>query len=142
MSLFLKSSGVCILKTTGSGFAGYVKDEYTTLAETSERILATAMEASWRFAAKPKSYSESNRRSLDAMLKVFATHYSPSVQASLYQMAGAALAVVPEIDRVRLCMPNKHCLLLNLTAFGLENANEIFVPTDEPHGQIEAIVSR
>ena len=131
-----------LLKSAGSGFAGYVKDEMTTLPETRDRILATNLSADWHFMRVPASYAQPNRAALDAMLKVFATRYSPSVQATLFEMAQAALEAVPELDRVRLVMPNKHCLLVNLAPFDLENANEIFVPTDEPQGQIEATVSR
>jgi urate oxidase len=131
-----------ILKSTGSGFTGYPKDEFTTLPETRDRILATNMRAVWRFSGEPSSYRAANDTALTAMLKVFATRYSPSVQTTLFDMAQAALAAVPQIDRVRLTMPNKHCLLVNLAPFGLENKNEIFVPTDEPHGQIEAEVAR
>ena len=131
-----------LLKSAGSGFAGYVKDELTTLPETRDRILATTLTAGWHFARTPASYAQPNRAALEAMLKVFATRYSPSVQATLFEMARAALEAVPELDRVRLAMPNKHCLLVNLAPFDLENANEIFVPTEEPHGQIEATVSR
>jgi urate oxidase len=131
-----------LLKSAGSGFAGYVKDEMTTLPETRDRILATNLTADWHFAHPPSSYARPNRAALEAMLKVFATRYSPSVQATLFEMAQAALEAVPELDRVHLAMPNKHYLLVNLAPFDLENANEIFVPTDEPHGQIEATVSR
>ena len=131
-----------ILKSTGSGFAGFPKDEFTTLPETRDRILVTNMRAAWHFTGEPSSYRTANEQALAAMLKVFATRYSPSVQTTLFDMAQAALEAVPQIDRVRLTMPNKHCLLVNLAPFGLENANEIFVPTDEPHGQIEATVER
>ncbi len=131
-----------LLKSAGSGFAGYAKDEMTTLSETRDRILATNLSAAWHFASLPSSCAEPNRAALEAMLKVFATRYSPSVQATLFEMAQAALEAVPELDWVRLVMPNKHYLLVNLAPFDLENANEIFVPTDEPHGQIEATVSR
>ena len=131
-----------ILKSTGSGFAGYPKDEFTTLPETRDRILATNMRAAWHFTGEPSSYRTANERALAAMLKVFAMRYSPSVQTTLFEMAQAALEAVPQLGRVTLTMPNKHCLLVNLAPFGLENANEIFVPTDEPHGQIEATVSR
>lgn len=131
-----------LLKSAGSGFAGFVKDEMTTLPETRDRILATNLSAEWHFARTPASYAQPNRAALEAMLKVFATRYSPSVQATLFEMAQAALEAVPELDRVRLAMPNKHYLLANLAPFDLGNANEIFVPTDEPHGQIEAMMSR
>ena len=76
------------------------------------------------------------------MLKVFANNYSPSAQTTLFEMGTAALDVAPEISRVELAMPNKHYLLVDLTRFGLENKNDVFTPTDEPHGQIEAVVTR
>lgn len=131
-----------ILKSKGSGFEGYAKDEFTTLSETKDRILATNMRASWIWKGAPQSYGMANQRLLEAMLAVFATRYSPSVQVTLFEMGSAALEAVPEVARVRLAMPNKHCLPVNLSPFGLENRNEIFVPTDEPHGQIEATVAR
>lgn len=131
-----------ILKSTASSFTGFPRDEFTTLPETRDRIFATSMKATWRFTNQPSSYRAANDAALAAMLKTFATRHSPSVQTTLYEMAEAALAAVPQIDRVSLAMPNKHCLLVNLAPFGQENANEIFVPTDEPHGQIEATVAR
>ena len=131
-----------ILKSTGSGFEGFPRDKYTTLPETRDRILATRMKATWAYERPPANYTETNRGIVEAMLSVFAANYSPSVQVTLFQMGEAALRTAPEIASARLAMPNQHCLLVNLEPFGLDNPNEIFVPTDEPHGQIEAIVSR
>jgi len=131
-----------ILKSTGSGFKDYPKDEFTTLPETADRILATSFSATWHFARQPQNYRAANAAILEAMQKVFANNYSPSAQTTLFQMGEAALAACVEILRLDLAMPNKHCLLINLTPFGLENHNEIFVPIDEPHGQIEVTVAR
>jgi len=131
-----------ILKTTASGFENFLRDEFTTLPETNDRILATKMEAVWTYRRKPGNYSGTNGRILEAMLAVFAKNYSPSVQATLFQMGEAALKAAPEISKVHIAMPNKHCLLINLKPFGLQNKNELFVPTDEPHGQIEGTVAR
>ena len=131
-----------ILKTTQSGFEGYMRDEFTTLPETKERIFATQLRATWLYAHPPASYTQSNTKLLDSMLAVFASTYGPSVQATLFQMGEAALNAVPEISEVSLAMPNQHCLLINLAPFGVENRNELFVPTDEPHGQIEATIAR
>jgi urate oxidase len=131
-----------ILKSTGSGFENYPKDEFTTLPETADRILATSFGATWHFARPPQDYRAANDAILEAMLKVFATSYSPSAQTTLFQMGEAALAACTEIVRLDLAMPNKHCLLINLSPFGLENQNEVFLPTDEPHGQIEVTVAR
>jgi urate oxidase len=131
-----------ILKSTGSGFEGFMKDKYTTLAETADRVLATRLKAVWSYERQPANHTETNRQILETMLSVFAVKYSPSVQVTLFQMGEAALRTAPEISSVTLAMPNKHYLLANLAPFGLDNPNEIFVPTDEPHGQIEATVSR
>jgi len=131
-----------ILKTTASGFADFVRDEFTTLPETHDRILATKLRAVWTYRKKPGSYSRANAKILEAMLAVFAKKYSPSVQVTLYEMGEAALKVAPAISKIHVAMPNQHCLLINLKPFGLENQNELFVPTDEPHGQIEGTVAR
>jgi len=133
---------LAIMKSAGSGFANFPRDEFTTLTETHDRILATRLTASWIFGSLPADCGRANDSIVAAMLKVFATKYSPSVQATLHQMAEAALEAVPEISQVTLAMPNLHCLLVNLEPFGKENKNELFVPTDEPHGVIEATVAR
>lgn len=131
-----------IMKSTGSAFVGYPKCDLTTLAETEDRVLATQMRAGWTFKTLPDDFNSANPAILDAMLGVFAGTASPSVQATLYEMAGAAFAACPQIGRVSLSLPNKHYLLANLKPFGLGNPNVTFVPTDEPHGQIEAVIER
>lgn len=131
-----------ILKSTGSGFENYPKDEFTTLPETADRILATSFSATWTFKDQPDHYGRANEMILEAMLKVFANNYSPSAQTTLFQMGEAALTACRQISQLDLAMPNKHCLLINLAPFGLENKNELFVPTDEPHGDIRATVAR
>jgi urate oxidase len=131
-----------ILKSTASGFAGFHRDELTTLPETDERILASAVRATWLWTREPASYRAAQRAILEAILTPFAERFSPSVQATLFEMATAALEACPEIARITLSMPNLHCLPVDLTRFGRANRQEIFVPTDEPHGDIEATVSR
>ena len=131
-----------ILKSTGSGFENYPKDEFTTLPETADRVLATSFSSTWTFKDQPENYNRANEAILAAMLKVFANNYSPSAQTTLFQMGEAALAARAEISELDLAMPNKHCLLINLAPFGLENKNEVFVPIDEPHGDIRASVIR
>jgi urate oxidase len=131
-----------ILKSTASGFSGFHRDRFTTLPETTERVLATSLTARWLFTEDPASYGRVNPIIVQAMLKAFAQNYSPSVQRTLYQMGESALQAAPSISEIRLSMPNLHCLRVNLEPFGMENKNEIFVPTADPHGLIEATVSR
>ena len=134
--------GLVILKTADSGFSGFHRDELTTLPETDDRLLGTEATLEWPYAHPPSDYAEARRRILDTLLTTFAHHQSLSVQHTLYAMAEAALAAAPEIDEIALTMPNRHNLPVNLAPFGQDNPNTIFVPTDEPHGHIHAVVQR
>ena len=131
-----------ILKSTASAFKGYPKCEYTTLPETDDRILSTQVEGSWTFLGRDVNFAKANAAIVSAMLETFAETFSPSVQNTLYLMAGAALQAAPEVTDIYLALPNKHYLSVDFTPFSQENHKEIFLPTDEPHGQIEARVSR
>lgn len=135
-------AGYTFMKTTESGWVDYVMDEYTTLPPTRDRIAATAMDASWTWRRPPADYGDTNARVLATMLEVFATTYSHGVQDSLYRMGEAALAAVPELGTIRMACPNKHYLPVRLEPFGLSSDNMVFMPTDEPHGQIECTVGR
>ena len=131
-----------ILKTAGSEFVGFLKDSLTTLPEASDRLLGTSLRARWSYSAASASFIALRPAIREALLSVFAGHISKSVQHTLYAMGEAALERVPEIDEIELTMPNKHCLLVDLSRFGQDNPNEIFVPIDEPHGYIEARLQR
>ena len=131
-----------LLKSTASSFKDYPKDEFTTLPETDDRIFATSLVAFWTWDGEPADYRRTNRTVVDAMVRPFALNHSPSVQTTLCQMGEAALAACAQIKRIHLAMPNKHYLPIDLSRFGRENRNEIFLPTDEPHGQIEATLTR
>ena len=126
-----------VLKTTGSAFEGYKKNRYTTLKETSDRILATAITAKWAYRTSAARFGACWQQAREEILKVFVERESPSVQHTAYAMGEAVLRAIPDITEIRLTLPNKHCLLVDLAPFGLDNPNEIFVPTDEPHGLIE-----
>jgi len=131
-----------IMKTAGSGFEGYIVDSLTTLPPTSDRLLGTALRASWDYASAEGDFNKLRAKIREILLAVFAEHDSKSVQHTLYAMAEAALKAVPEVSEIELTMPNIHCLLVDLSRFGQDNPNEIFVPTDEPHGYIEARIRR
>jgi urate oxidase len=134
--------GLVILKTTKSAFTGYIKDKLTTLKPATDRIFGTRATVTWEYGADSPDYAEVRSRILTALLKEFAAHNSMSVQHTLFDMGKAALDAAPEIARIKLTMPNLHHLLADLSAFGQDNPNHIFVPIDEPHGYIEATIER
>jgi urate oxidase len=131
-----------LLKTAQSGFAGFARDPYTTLVDTDDRILATAVSAVWSYREEEVSYNLLWKGVRQTLLEVFAGHESRSVQHTLYAMGEAVLERHAEVREIRLSMPNKHHLPVDLSPFGLRNENEIFVATDEPYGLIEATVAR
>ncbi|MEV5409140.1 factor-independent urate hydroxylase [Thermopolyspora sp. NPDC052614] len=131
-----------VLNSTGSEFHGYIKDQYTTLAETRDRILATAVTARWRHAAPEGDWDSSYERARAALLTAFARTHSLSLQQTLYAMGARLLGDCPEICEVRLALPNKHHFLVNLSPFGLDNDNEVYFAADRPYGLIEGTVLR
>jgi urate oxidase len=134
--------GLVILKTSHSAFSGFKRDRWTTLPETADRLFGTEATIAWVYSEPKEDYAAVRARLMDTLLTTFAGHDSLSVQQTLFQMAEDALAVEPGISEITLAMPNRHNNLVDLSRFGQENANEIFVPTDEPHGQIQARVVR
>jgi len=131
-----------ILKTTDSGFSNFIKDRFTTLKETDDRIFATDLKVVWAYGPASIDFISTHEAAKKILLETFAAHKSLSVQHTLYAMGRAVLEHISSIAEINLSMPNKHCLLVNLEPFGMENKNEIFVPTDEPHGLIEARLKR
>ena len=138
--------GLHVLKTAQSGFFGYIKDELTTLPETTDRLFGTVLKAEWPYTARALEegidFNKVRSHLREVMLSTFAKHDSLSVQHTLFAMGEAALAHSGLIEEVSMLMPNKHNLLVDLSHFGSDNPNRIFVPTDEPHGTIEATVRR
>ena len=130
-----------LLKTTDSAFAGFRRDELTTLRETEDRILATSITASWTYRRGTRDYGI-RERIRTALIEAFASHHSRSVQHTLAAMGDAALNATDKIDEITLRLPNRHHVLADLEPFGLDNPNQIFVPTPEPYGLIEATIRR
>jgi urate oxidase len=132
-----------VLKTTNSGFEGFLRERYTTLPETDDRILATVITASWVYGdATGLDFDGLWRRVRQRILVTFTDHYSPSVQDTLYRMGKAVLQGFPEVEKIHFSLPNKHHLLYDLERFGMENEGEIFHATSEPYGLIEGTVER
>lgn len=135
-----------VLKSTGSEFAGFPRDKYTTLVETDDRIMATSVTGRWRFLPEAVEagidynglYSEVS----EILLATFASVHSLALQQTLFEMGKAAIAARPEIAEVKFVMPNKHHFAYDLSPFGLENPNEVFYAADRPYGLIEGTILR
>ncbi|MEO6212813.1 MAG: factor-independent urate hydroxylase [Vicinamibacterales bacterium] len=131
-----------ILKSSHSAFSGFPRDGFTTLPETRDRLLATALTATWTYDGEAVSFGTAWQAVRRALLESFATHDSESVQHTLHAIGEEVLGTVPEVSSIRIVMPNRHHLPVDLAKFGLENRNEIFVATTEPYGLIEATIRR
>jgi len=134
-------SNLTILKSEYSGFENYMQDEYTTLKPTADRVLATTLTSMWDY-SQDVHYESYAYQIKEVLLSVFAAHHSKSVQETLYDMGKAVLDQFLEVTNITISMPNEHKILFDLQKFGMENDNEIFVPTPEPFGVIEATLSR
>ena len=131
-----------VMKTTRSAFSGFPRDRYTTLAETDDRLMATKITAIWRYGSPDLDADATFAAVRSTLLEVFADHDSPSVQTSIWIMARAILERHDEVEEIRMVLPNLHHWLVDLSPFGLANDREIYTPTTEPHGLIEATVRR
>ena len=135
-----------VLKSTGSEFKGFLRDEYTTLPDADDRILATALRATWRYGvdavARPVDWNATYDAVRSLLLATFATTYSRALQETLYVMGRAVLEAHEEIAEISFAAPNKHHILVDLAPFGLDNPGEVFVAADRPYGLIEATVTR
>jgi urate oxidase len=131
-----------VMKTTRSGFSGFPRDPFTTLAETDDRLMATKVTAIWTYGAPDIDFDATWTAVRGTLLEVFADHDSPSVQTSIWIMARAMLERHDELDQVRMVLPNLHHWTVDLGQFGIANDRQVYMATTEPHGLIEATVRR
>jgi len=131
-----------VVKTTASEFWGFIRDEYTTLPEVRDRVFGTTISSTWVFHEADPDFNLCYQKIRFAILETFATHYSLSVQQTLYEAGPTALDRCASVQSISLSMPNQHRIPFNLEPFKLENTNQIFVTTDEPFGLISATISR
>ena len=129
-----------ILKSTGSEFAGFLVDEFTTLQETHDRVMATSLVAKWRFDSTEVDWNDTYDRVKAIMIREFATLQSLALQQTLWHMGKCVIEEIPSIVEVRLSAPNKHHFVVDLSPFGLENPGEVLHAADRPYGLIEAHV--
>jgi urate oxidase len=133
-----------VMKTANSNFTKFYRDSLTTLADATDRLLGTAIQAFWTY-DDPSSiidFDKTREQIRGLMIDVFADHESESVQHTLYAIGKYLLDNVKSINKIHLTMPNIHCLPVDLTRFGEQNKNEIFMPIDDPHGYIQCALTR
>ena len=135
-------TNLVIMKTSNSAFAGFPRDEFTTLPETTDRLFVTSLTTAWTYADLDIDFAAVFQSVRTTLLETFAQHDSLSVQHTLHAMGQVVLDTIDAVDSIRLEMPNRHHLPIDLTRFGMENRNEVFVATEEPHGLIKATLSR
>lgn len=131
-----------VLKSTGSEFAGFLVDEYTTLTGTHDRVLATALTVRWRYGRLDVDWAPAYDGVRRLLLRAFAETHSLALQQTLYAMGRAVLEARSEVAEIRLVAPNKHHFAVDLASFGLDNPGEVFHAADRPYGLIEATVTR
>lgn len=131
-----------VLKTRGSAFAGFPKDDLTTLPETEDRLLATSITAEWRYDPVPEDTAAAWGQICRTMIDTFFAEWSASVQHQGYLMGEAVLDAVPEVSVMSLRLPNQHHLSVDLTRFGLDDDGLVFHPVAEPYGDIALTVKR
>lgn len=132
-----------ILKTTGSAFGGFLRDRYTTLAETEDRILATRLEARWRYGTPELDFRAERERVKDAIVRAFAAHHeSRSMQHTLWAMGRAVVDGIASVEEISFSLPNLHHIEVDLSPYGMTNDHQVFLVTDAPSGRIEGTVRR
>lgn len=137
-------SGLPVLKTTGSAFDNYFENEYTTgPPPTRDRIMASLVDATWHYSEIDVEFERVASRVQDLLIETFTVHdESESVQHTLWEMGQAVLKEISSIDQITIRMPNRHHIPVDLSPYGLENDNEVYVVTDNPYGLIEATIER
>jgi urate oxidase len=131
-----------LLKSTGSEFWGYLEDDYTTLEETHDRVMATSLAARWRYLPDDVDWAKAYADVRQIIVEKFATVHSLALQQTLYEMGKAVLESHAEVAEIKLSAPNKHHFMVDLSPFGLANPNEVFHAADRPYGLIQASVIR
>jgi urate oxidase len=131
-----------VLKTTKSTFEKFLRDPYTTLKEDPDHMLSTAIRANWLYEGSEIEFGPTWHGARQALLETFAEHESHSLQHTLYAMGEAVLENFDSIREIRLSLRDRNYSLADLEPFGMDNPVEVFIPTEEPHGVIEATLRK
>ncbi|XP_058493698.1 uricase [Solea solea] len=137
-----------VLKTTQSGFEGFLRDRFTTLQDSKDRCFCTTVYSRWRYnKAQGVDFDASWKCVSNTIIEKFAGPYdygvySPSVQMTLYETQVLVLDRVPEVEEIEIAMPNQHYFTIDMTKMGLSNKDEVLLPLDNPSGIITGTLRR
>jgi urate oxidase len=134
--------GLSLIKTSNAAFEGFIRDSLTTLPEMSDRLLGTEATIKWTYSGREAPFMQLRPKIVETLLAAFADHESQSVHHTLYAMGHQVLDSIPEVVDIKIVLMDRNCVLVDLTPFGQDNPNEVFVPTEEPLGYVEAKVVR
>ncbi|TRY82621.1 hypothetical protein DNTS_032569 [Danionella cerebrum] len=136
-----------VLKTTQSGFEGFLRDRFTTLTEAKDRFFCTSIYARWRYNTENVAFDAAWASVKDIIVEKFSGpydrgEYSPSVQKTLYDTQLLVLEHLPEVEEIEIVMPNQHYFVIDMSKIGLSNTDEVYLPLDNPSGNITGTVCR
>lgn len=131
-----------LLKTTDSAFSDFYRDEFTTLQDAEDRILSTNITAEWTLPTADTDYRRVNATVRETILEIFVELRSESVQHLAHEMGVAILERCEEIEEISLRLPNRHYFLMDLSSFGVENEDTLYLPAPVPHGDIHLTLKR
>ena len=133
-----------VLKTTGAAFEGFLRDPYTTAQEVPNSVISVNMNATWTYETSESEapYSAAWHGIRKILLETFANHEGRSLQHTVYAMGQAVLDNFEAIAEIQLGLVDNLYSPVDLKPFGMENESQVFMPTEEPRGLVEATLRR
>ncbi|WP_028933421.1 factor-independent urate hydroxylase [Pseudonocardia spinosispora] len=131
-----------VMKSGGAQFQGFLRDDYTTIQETPDRVMATSLVVRWRYASAHLDWGKAYTDIRSILLARFGEVQGLALQQTLWEMGKAVLQARPEVAEVMLSAPNRHHFAVDLSPFGLDNPNEVLRCEDRPYAVIECNVTR
>jgi urate oxidase / 2-oxo-4-hydroxy-4-carboxy-5-ureidoimidazoline decarboxylase len=138
--------GMQLMKVTGSAFADFARDEYTTLPERRDRPLYIHLDVGWRYSEPSEAVASDHARYVsgeqvaDLVGAVFHRFVSLSIQHLVNEMGQAILARWPQLSEVSFEAQNR----LWDTAVVSEEDERVRVYCDPrpPYGRIGLVLRR
>ena len=130
--------GIRLVKLTGSSFAGFVRDEYTTLAESHDRPLYVHLDVHWR--NRDFAKRASGEEALDSVAATFAEFDSASIQELVHRMGTRLLDTFEQLTEVSFTGENR--LWDTAQVLGSDERVRVYTDPRPPFGRIELTLRR